>query len=209
MKKTRGRPPHNDLLTPAEWRVVNAVRHGLKNREIAALEKISIDGVKYHVANAIAKLGLNNKSALRHWQGAPADSLLTAGESTMTHSTDILSLGQVARTVKSIEASEKWYKEVLQIEHLYTFDKLAFFNLNDTRLMLSENEQVNMSESVLYLKVPNINDTYQIWQERNVTFISAPHMIHKHDDGTEEWMAFFEDLEKRPIGLMSSTKSSS
>ncbi len=26
----RGRPPHNDILTPAEWRVVEGVRHGLE-----------------------------------------------------------------------------------------------------------------------------------------------------------------------------------
>ena len=31
----RGRPKHPDILTPAEWRVVNAVRHGMSNRLIA------------------------------------------------------------------------------------------------------------------------------------------------------------------------------
>ena len=36
----RGRPPHDDQLTPAEWRVVEAVRHGLSNPEIAALAKV-------------------------------------------------------------------------------------------------------------------------------------------------------------------------
>ena len=32
----RGRPPHDDVLTPTEWRVVHAVQHGMSNREIAA-----------------------------------------------------------------------------------------------------------------------------------------------------------------------------
>ncbi|MBW8749683.1 MAG: hypothetical protein JF584_19435, partial [Acidobacteria bacterium] len=46
----RGRPPHDDLLTRAEWRVVEAVRHGMSNRDIAARRGISLDAVKYHVA---------------------------------------------------------------------------------------------------------------------------------------------------------------
>ena len=28
-------------------------------------------------------------------------------------------------------------------------------------------------------------------------------MIHKHDDGTEEWMAFFTDNEGRTLAIMS------
>jgi methylmalonyl-CoA/ethylmalonyl-CoA epimerase len=27
-------------------------------------------------------------------------------------------------------------------------------------------------------------------------------MIHRHADGTEEWMAFFEDPDTRPMALM-------
>lgn len=28
-------------------------------------------------------------------------------------------------------------------------------------------------------------------------------MIHRHADGTEEWMAFFNDPEGRPLAIMS------
>ena len=31
MKRPRGRPRHADLLTPAEWRTVHAVQHGMTN----------------------------------------------------------------------------------------------------------------------------------------------------------------------------------
>jgi len=51
----RGRPPHPDVLTPAEWGVVEAVRHGLSNSQIARRREISLDAVKFHVANAVAK----------------------------------------------------------------------------------------------------------------------------------------------------------
>ena len=41
-------------------------------------------------------------------------------------------------------------------------------------------------------------------EARGVEFINAPHMIHRHEDGTEEWMAFFKDNEGRPLAIMSS-----
>jgi DNA-binding NarL/FixJ family response regulator len=53
------------VLTPAEWRVVNAVRHGMTNREIGRRLRISIDAVKFHVANAVGKLGVPNRAALK------------------------------------------------------------------------------------------------------------------------------------------------
>jgi DNA-binding NarL/FixJ family response regulator len=53
----RGRPKHPDQLTPSEWRVVNAVRHGMTNRVIARRLGISADGVNYHLVNALGKLG--------------------------------------------------------------------------------------------------------------------------------------------------------
>jgi hypothetical protein len=43
--------------------------------------------------------------------------------------------------------------------------------------------------------------------DRGVEFISAPHMIHKHQDGTEEWLAPFKDNEGRPLALMAQVKS--
>jgi hypothetical protein len=39
-RKRRGRPPHDDVLTPTEWRVVHAVQHGMSNREKPGPESI-------------------------------------------------------------------------------------------------------------------------------------------------------------------------
>jgi DNA-binding CsgD family transcriptional regulator len=61
------------VLTPAEWRTVHAVKHGMTSRQIAERRGISIDAVKYHVANALAKLGLANRKGLRQWHRAPKD----------------------------------------------------------------------------------------------------------------------------------------
>jgi len=38
---------------------------------------------------------------------------------------------------------------------------------------------------------------------RGVTFEAAPHLIHKHDSGVEEWMAFFPDPDGQLLALMS------
>ena len=128
MGKRRGRPPHDDLLTPAEWRTVNAVRHGLTNRQIADRRGISLDAVKYHVANAIAKLGVGNRKALKSWAGSHKDSLLNTGKTTVNDDVKFSGVGQISRSVADIEAAERWYGEVLGLDCLYTFGDLAFFN---------------------------------------------------------------------------------
>ncbi len=112
-------------------------------------------------------------------------------------------LGQVARSVSDTAASEKWYRDVLGLPHLYTFGTLAFFDLGGTRLMLSQQEGGAVKESILYLKVADIVAAHARLQSRGVRFTHAPHLIHKHADGTEEWMAFFEDPDGRPLALMS------
>ena len=137
----RGRPPHDDILTPAEWRVVNAVRHGMTNRQIARGRGISLDAVKFHVENAVQKLGLDGRAALRKWRGAPRSSALSKQEGTMTTSKlELGAIGQIARHVADIDKAEAWYRDVLGLTHLYSFPssigKLAFFDCGGTRLFL-------------------------------------------------------------------------
>jgi catechol 2,3-dioxygenase-like lactoylglutathione lyase family enzyme len=110
-------------------------------------------------------------------------------------------IGQISRTVRNIEASVEWYKSKLGLTHLYTFGKLSFFECGGTRLYLQEDPSPT-PESVLYLRVPDIQAAYDELQKRGITFTSAPHLIHRHEDGTEEWMAFFDDPEGRTLALM-------
>jgi DNA-binding CsgD family transcriptional regulator/catechol 2,3-dioxygenase-like lactoylglutathione lyase family enzyme len=198
----RGRPKHADLLTPAEWRTVHAVQHGMTNAEIARRRGVSVDAVKFHMANALAKLNLRNRRELRAWFRAPNDGALArSGSKTVAKQLQLGAIGQIARSVGNVQVSEKWYRDVLGLPHLYTFGTLAFFDCGGTRLMLSEEGGV-ARESILYLRVPDIATAHQQLQERGVKFTHAPHMIHRHADGTEEWMAFFEDPDARPLALM-------
>jgi DNA-binding CsgD family transcriptional regulator len=81
--RARGRPRYEDLLTPAEWRVAEAVRHGLTNTVIARLQGVSTDAVKYHVANILQKLELSRRTELRRWTGVRRDSSLFNKEPTV------------------------------------------------------------------------------------------------------------------------------
>ena len=200
--KTRGRPPYRDVLTPAEWRTIEWVRHGLTNPEIARLQSVSVDGVKFHVANALQKLGFHGRQQLRTWNGVRCDSNLSQRSNAMSSDTRIGSIGQIARSVVDIVAAEAWYRDVLQLPHLYTFGNLSFFDMDGVRLFLSEGDG-GPSESVLYFNVADIQTASAALQSRGVDFINAPHLIHRHADGTEEWMAFFKDNEGRTLGLMS------
>lgn len=112
-------------------------------------------------------------------------------------------IGQISRSVTDIEASERWYRDVIGIDHLYTFGDLAFFDCGGTRLMLSQVEDKPGNESLIYLRVPDINAAHERLEAQGIEFINAPHMVHKHDDGVEEWMAFFNDPEGRPLAIMS------
>lgn len=202
----RGRPPHDDLLTPAEWRVVEAVRHGMSNRDIAQRRGISLDAVKFHVANALQKLGLKNRMALRHWHGVAKSSALYSKEMRMGEVLQLGPLGQISRKVKDISAARQWYGEVLGLKHLYSFGDLAFFDCGGTRLFLSQGEG-GEGESILYFRVPDIRSAHAGLAAKGIEFLQAPHMIHRHEDGTEEWMAFFKDNDGRPLAIMAQVKS--
>ena len=203
---TRGRPPHDDILTPAEWRVVEFVRHGLGNRDIAERQGVSVDAVKFHVANALAKLGFNSRAELRAWTGISRDSQLSRQEIDMDATISLGAIGQIARSVSDIAAARAWYGDVLGLTHLYSFGNLAFFDCGGVRLFLSEGDGAS-SESILYFRVPDVRTAHQAMSARGVAFTHAPHMIHRHDDGTEEWMAFFTDNEDRALAIMAQVKA--
>lgn len=208
LARRRGRPPHDDVLTPAEWAIVHAVRHGQSYARIAARRGISRDAVKYHVRNAIAKLGLRGRQELQRWPGIPKDSAAYVQgrheETPMSsHELHLGAIGQISRTVRDIDEACAWYGQVLGLKHLFTFGKLAFFDLGGTRLYLSAESGAVTPESTLYLRVDEIGAAYSVLTARGVEFNGAPHLIHRHADGTEEWMAFFKDPEGRFLALMS------
>ena len=114
-------------------------------------------------------------------------------------------IGQIARKVRDIAAARTWYGETLGLKHLYSFGDLVFFDCGGTRLFLSQDANTE-AESILYFRVPDIRAAHAQLAARGIEFIQLPHMIHRHDDGTEEWMAFFKDNDGRPLGIMSQVR---
>jgi methylmalonyl-CoA/ethylmalonyl-CoA epimerase len=119
---------------------------------------------------------------------------------------NLRSIAQIARSVQDIKQAEDWYKNVLGLPHLFTFGHLAFFDCDGTRLMLSQEPNGAQPESILYLRVTDIAAACELLKSRGVEFINAPHMIHRHADGTEEWLSMFKDPEGRPLGIMAQAR---
>lgn len=195
-RRRPGRPRHEDVLTPAEWSIVDAVRHGISDRGIAKLRGISRNAVKFHLTNAKAKTGVRTRAELRRWPGIPANSPLIS----MEHPMPELTLGpiaQIARAVKDLAEAERFYRDVLGLRHLFTAGTLAFFDCGGVRLMVEDRSILDVpdlhNDSVLYFRVQDIHAAQQELERRGVTFTGAPHMIFKHPDGVEEWLTFFHD----------------
>ena len=64
----RGRPKHPDILTPREWEVLGLIREELSNDAVARRLGISVDGVKFHVAEILSKLGVASRHEAAAWQ---------------------------------------------------------------------------------------------------------------------------------------------
>ncbi|MEK4487418.1 VOC family protein [Psychrobacillus sp. FSL H8-0484] len=115
-----------------------------------------------------------------------------------------MKLGQVAVNVENVERAVVFYKEVIGLPLLFETNGLAFFQCEDTRLLLSrpETEEFDHPGSVLYFQVDNLQEEVSRMKEAGALFIDEPHMVAKMGD-TETWMAFFKDTEGNTHALMS------
>ena len=117
-------------------------------------------------------------------------------------------LGQISLHVHDVAEAERFYGDVLGLPHLYTFGNLAFFDCDGTRLFLSADEaDTHQAGSILYFQVPEIEAAYDALRDRGIEFQGSPHMIHRFDNGTEEWMAFFPDPSGNLLAIMAQVKT--
>jgi DNA-binding CsgD family transcriptional regulator/catechol 2,3-dioxygenase-like lactoylglutathione lyase family enzyme len=207
-RRGRGRPRHPDVLTPAEWSVLDLYRHGVNRQEIARLRGTSVDAVKYHVANITAKLGAAGSRELRQWPGYPMTSPLSQRKERnemMTTDLRLGPIGQVSLYIRNVKRAETFYGETLGLHHHFTFGDLAFFDMGGTRLYLHRvDEDKWRPGSVLYFRVDDIGSAWEALKARGVQFTGAPHLIYTDDEtGAEEWMTFFHDTEGNQLALMS------
>ena len=115
----------------------------------------------------------------------------------------ISKLDQVAINVQDLNRATAFYRDVLQLPHLFTAGgKLAFFDCGGTRLMLSRPEKAELDHpgSILYFKVPDIHSAHARLVEQKVRIEDAPHMIAKMGK-FDLWMFFFRDTENNLLAL--------
>ncbi len=67
----RGRPRHDDILTPREWEVLDLIREGLTNEQIAERLDVSFATARFHVSEIISKLGVETRQDAAAWAGRP------------------------------------------------------------------------------------------------------------------------------------------
>ena len=114
-------------------------------------------------------------------------------------------IGQIARHVSDVGRAVDFYGGVLGLPHLYTFGDLAFFDCSGTRLFLSRPESGAFdpaAQSIIYVRVPDIHAAHDSLTGRGVTFQTPPTMIHRHENGVEEWMALFADPDGSLLAVM-------
>ncbi len=118
-----------------------------------------------------------------------------------------MELHQVAQHVDDLDRATAFYTEVLGCELISRFDPpgLAFLRLGSARLLLDK----NVPSALIYLRVEDVRATANELLATGVSMDTAPHLIHRDDDGLfgppgwEEWMAFFRDSEGNLVGLAS------
>jgi catechol 2,3-dioxygenase-like lactoylglutathione lyase family enzyme len=114
-------------------------------------------------------------------------------------------IGQLSITVSDLDASVRWYRDVLGIPHLFTVEgqPMAFLQAGDVRLYLNVTEDPRFtSRPVVYYAVDDLETTYDEVTGRGAEPVSGPHLVHR-DGSTELWMAFVVDPDGIPVGLMS------
>lgn len=125
MARERGRPRYPDILTPVEWAIVLLVHEGLSNGEIAQVRNCRVDTVKYHVANILAKLELDDRDALKRWRGPDdeTESLRMARGREGSRSMSSSTVGRAVITgvapmflVDDVARTAEWYRDRLGFE---------------------------------------------------------------------------------------------
>lgn len=118
-------------------------------------------------------------------------------------------IGQVAITVRDVDRARTFYRDVLELDHLFDAPpKMSFLDCGGVRLLLGEPEAPaeESAASILYLDVPDIRSAHATLVSRSVRFDAAPHKVADLGD-RELWLAFFRDSEGNVMALMSEIPS--
>src|SRR5579872_5613999 len=115
-------------------------------------------------------------------------------------------IGQVAITVTDVERAVAFYRDSLGMKLLFQMPGMAFFDCGGIRLMLSPSEHGEQYSSIIYYKVPDIQQAFAEIGSGGVAFEGEPHLVARMPDH-ELWMAFFRDPDRNLLALMSEVRA--
>ena len=118
----------------------------------------------------------------------------------------LAAIGQIGITVTDVDRAVRFYRDALGMKFLFQFPNMGFFDCAGVRLMLSAAERPGETySSILYFKVPDIQEAYATMGGRGVAFEGQPHLIARMPDH-DLWMVFFRDPDRNLLGLMSEVR---
>ena len=113
-------------------------------------------------------------------------------------------IGQIWVNAHDLARAEAFYKDTLELKHLFTVPgRMSFFDCDGIRLMVAIAERPDLAHasSILYFKVQNIEEAHQLLESRGVHFETKPMLVAPmatHD----LWLAEFRDSENNVLALM-------
>jgi methylmalonyl-CoA/ethylmalonyl-CoA epimerase len=113
-------------------------------------------------------------------------------------------IGQASINVHDLDQAIAFYRDTLGLRFLFQVPKMGFFDCGGVRLMLAvpERPEFDHPSSIFYFKVDDIQAVAETLKSRGAKFDAPPHLIAampEHD----LWMAFFRDVDRNVLALMS------
>lgn len=117
-----------------------------------------------------------------------------------------MKIRQIALGCEDLNRAQDFYTRLLGKEPMAVFQPpgFLFYDLGETRLLIEEGGP----KSVLYIGVSDVRETCEDLKARGFKITSEPHIVFPDpagifDEPGNEWLAFIEDSEGNPVGLMS------
>lgn len=118
--------------------------------------------------------------------------------------TKITEIGQLAITVRNIEISLDFYRDVLGLQFLFSpAENLAFLQCGVTRIMLTTPQGAGEvgKNSIPYFKVSDIETFYHSAVDKGATKEREPQLAAQMPDH-ELWIGFLKDPDSNLVALM-------
>ena len=114
-------------------------------------------------------------------------------------------VGQLLIPVENLERATAYYRDTLGLPFLFTAPpQMSFFQAGNVRLLVGVPEagQPHQRGAMTYFRVADIHAVYGTLEERGVSFLAAPHVVHRAPT-YELWLSEFHDPDGNQLALMS------